>query len=70
MPDVGKGPSPRDNVGSDLDTALREAVETLESSAYQDGNPAFDAFTMRDWLVMWTVYGVVPIVLALVVWLS
>jgi hypothetical protein len=69
---MATAPSPVPDVGKDssLDAALRDAVETLESSAYQDGNPAFDALTTRDWVVMWAVYGVAPIVFALVVWLS
>ncbi|MGE2717859.1 hypothetical protein ACQI4L_27685 [Mycolicibacterium litorale] len=66
LPDVG-GESSSGDVGSSLDAALREAVETLESPAYQDGNPAFSPLTARDWIVIAAVYVAIPVLFALVV---
>lgn len=52
---------------TDLDQVLREAVLTMESTDYQDGNPAFNTVTPRDWLIMIAVYVAIPVLFALVV---
>lgn len=71
LPDVGDSTSSsRGDVGSSLDAALREAVETLESSTYQEGNPSFSPLTVGDWVVIGAAYVALPVVLAVAVWLS
>ncbi|GAA2567718.1 hypothetical protein [Mycolicibacterium diernhoferi] len=52
---------------ADLDQALREAVLTIESTEYQNGNVAFSPLTTRDWVIIATAYVLLPALLALVV---
>lgn len=68
VPDVADSPPTRE--AESIDGELRRAIETIESPEYQSDNPAFRSLTARDAVLLTTLYVVIPVVLAVAVWLA
>ncbi|MEE3853024.1 hypothetical protein VZC37_21995 [Gordonia sp. LSe1-13] len=67
---AGVGDRPMNSAGGSIDAALREAIDTIDSTDYRHDNPAFGSLSGRDALVLGVLYVLLPVVLAIAVWIA